>query len=439
MGSSRPGYYAGVQIGPQRCDVSGPAFMRCVRWLFISIALGVAAGACATNLSSPESRGGPDVASRATTESRCRRDDVAACGELGRLLGETGSDKDLERGLVLLELACGRDDLPACTSLGLMYTRRSKVDRATSRGRDLLTGACRRRHAPACTGAGEIIRKTAPPGDREGSEYLRTACELGDARGCELYGLDQRDDAFSGDKVRAENALAAACRMGRRSSCHFLAMALRQDPARQSEGTALLIENCEQGHGPSCTELALTVAPLVSSQPNCAAVLRVAERACHRDNRDVCVLGDACVVLSQPKQAPAAIERLRVACERRSALGCLYWADARERHTSGAAEGDRIRAAYLAACRDGPPAADVACPRLAVANLAQAPNREDADRSIGLLQDACDRGQGAACCALANQYESGKWVPADAVKASALRSKACAGGQQPCCGGEHPP
>src|SRR3569833_1045056 len=53
---------------------------------------------------------------------RCQAGDLASCGELGRsLLRDARDERDLERGLVLLEGACCQQDMASCAALGQWY------------------------------------------------------------------------------------------------------------------------------------------------------------------------------------------------------------------------------------------------------------------------------------------------------------------------------
>jgi hypothetical protein len=71
---------------------------------------------------------------------------------------------EIERGLVLLEVACGFDDLQSCATLGGLYARTRVSETAHDRGVDLLARAC----------AGGLMAACAPapssPTPREGGE-----------------------------------------------------------------------------------------------------------------------------------------------------------------------------------------------------------------------------------------------------------------------------
>jgi hypothetical protein len=85
-------------------------------------------------------------------ESRCQAGGIAACGELGRyLVARSPSDRgDLDRGLVLLEVACGGDDQRSCARLGEMYSQDDSPS-SRARGHDLLDRSCAAGGAQSCT------------------------------------------------------------------------------------------------------------------------------------------------------------------------------------------------------------------------------------------------------------------------------------------------
>ena len=101
--------------------------------------------------------------------------------------GATGTD--FERGLVLLEIACGQDDPASCTLLARIYVNGSQGKKFHARAHELAARACARRWGPGCTQLGEIIG--GEEDQKEGADLaaFRQGCELGDGRGCELYGL----------------------------------------------------------------------------------------------------------------------------------------------------------------------------------------------------------------------------------------------------------
>jgi len=190
-------------------------------------------------------------------------------------------------------------------------------------------------------------------------------------------------------------------------------------------------ENCAHGFVRSCSKAAAIFAPVLVRHPDCRRAEPVARKACDGkdddEDDDACAIADACALAGPAPDA--ALDRLRLACGRGVALGCLYWADAQPAGT----DAERVDRAYAIACRGRSVAAEVACPRFAASALGRATLSVDAERPLATLRDACERESGEACCALAGEYERGKWVPSDETKASELRAKACTLGHERCC------
>jgi TPR repeat protein len=388
-----------------------------------ALVLALAGASCADTARQAHFGWGP---TELDAEQRCQQGATAACGELGRfLVARSDIEKDVERGLVLLEVACGQDDPPACAALGRMYIDRGH-DKARARARELLTRACARRSAEACTGLGEVLE--IDRGERvELVAAFHKGCALGDALGCERYGHILWRDTFGDGRTQAEEAFARACGLGRLSSCHLLAMVFAGDPARRAGGMDLLRRNCERGYARSCSTAAAAFAPLLSARADCRLAKPLAQKGCDGKEDDACAIADACA-LTGPARA-ATLHGLRLACERGVATSCLYWADAQ----TPEARNERVEKAYEIACHGDSPAAEVACPRLAIIALGRAQLSIDADRPLARLREACDHASGEACCGLADEYARGKWLPTDSTRASELREKACNLGQERCC------
>jgi len=413
----------------------------CARLSVIAVMLIAPVAACSS--SQPQTRlSWPPAALDA--DRRCEAGEVAACGDLGRfLVRRTDNHRDVERGLVLLEVACGQNHLTSCTALAATYVDSSRDPGTLARARSLATRACDGRFAEGCTVAGDIVVRGDPRNHNHAADdAFRAGCELGDARGCELYGIMQLRDRAGGDKTAAEDAFAAGCGLGRRSSCHLLATVLLREPATRAQGSTLLADNCGLGYVGSCTTATLLTAPLLAAGGSCALAHPFAQRACAAKDADACAVVDVCK-LEVAAEAPAALASLRAACEARNGIACLYWADASERGASDstsdigtAADPERVRGAYEVACRESgehPEAARLACIRLAAVELARADGRLEASSMVPMLEQACDEPSGEACCALADVHAAGKWVRADAQMAAALRDKACALGTRRCC------
>lgn len=369
-------------------------------------------------------------------ERRCEANQPAACSELGRLLvANVRSEKDLDRGMVLLETACGQNDGVACATLGGLYKTKGD-ERATARARELLARACELRVAQGCELLGELEQLDDlrhPQDARLALETFRRACELADARACELYGLAAgRLDIAGGHEIE-ERAFTLGCGLGRLPSCDLLAKLRMATPAGHDDGVALLIKACGRGFVPSCLSAAKLFAPIVGQSPACAQALPPAERACAMKDWDGCAIADACRIEGR-NDAPAAIERLRDGCERGISAACLYWADAQEHPDTAtpAVTAEQVQRAYGGACRGRPPVGPLGCTRFARLRLAGVVDAREAEHLTGFLQKGCDQSIAEACCALAQVY-AGHGRDADAGKAAELRSKACTLGAQPCC------
>jgi TPR repeat protein len=365
---------------------------------------------------------------------RCGQGSVAACGELGQALlgdgeGRRGADfnKDQQRGLVLLEAACGQDDMPACTALGRAYLEDfGPRDKGGVRARELLTRACDRKFGPGCTNRG--FAELSDTGVGEAAAFFRAGCDLGDAEGCERYGQVVSRGPSGGDAPAAEAAWAKSCALGSVSGCHRLAVAWLRDPARRAAGFRRLAEACQRGFAPSCREVALLSAPLVSAQPDCKRAAPFALQACRGRDVDGCAVNAACRLAAADSRADA-IAELRKGCDGGAALACLYWADA----VGETASPEELKQAYRAACRYDTPAGAIACPRVVIRALATATMSYEAEPLLDRLREACSQSSGEACCALAAEYETGKWTRPDPTKVSELRARACALTPSPCC------
>jgi len=372
------------------------------------------------------------------TQRRCQQGSAAACGEVGRQLTD-GLDggPDFQRGLVLLEVACGQADLASCVFLADRYVRTSRDRRAVARAHELATRACERGFAAGCTELGEIVKHGEGGDPQAAADAFRKACDLGDARACELCALMEYERDEPGEKSAADQMLSKACGMGRLSSCHFLAIQLLEKPDTQAQGISLLLRTCSRGDGPTCASAALVSAPLVSTHPDCARARPLAEQACRMSAQVGCVIRDACS-LEEASQAGAALERLRTACAPRAPLACLYWADQSARSPatdSSQIRRDQIIHAYRLACQPGRDdhTSMVACAGLAMAELATAQSKIQAEAAIAQLKHECERSSREACCDLGEQYRTGRWVPVDAEKAQDLRTRACNLGCDRCC------
>ncbi len=354
---------------------------------------------------------------------------MPACGELGRLLvTHASSEKDVNRGMVLLETSCAEGDAAACLSLAGTYRDHGDA-KGRARARELLARACDLKSARGCMELG-VLSETRDRHDAGAVlEAYRRSCELGDAKGCAYWGYALRRQA-PGDPQAADDAFIRACSLGNLSSCNDLGRSRIYDPATRADGVAYLLRACEGGFAPGCVATAELFAPVVGAAASWFRALPVADRACADRNDDSCAIADACRIASN-RDALAAIRRLRVGCDHGLALACFYWANIASE--SPDADPDSLKRAYGFACSSTSLAQSLACTRVAALRLATATTAEEAERSTQSLERQCERSVGEACCNVAEIYQSVPWSAADALTASGMRERACNLGVQRCC------
>lgn len=176
--------------------------------------------------------------------------------------------------------------------------------------------------------------------------------------------------------------------------------------------------------------------PLLGPESDCKRALPLAAKTCGSSREaTACAIRDACQLGDEAQKADA-LSRLGAACDNRVPFACLCWADAQGRTP---ADPEKVARAYEIACRARSFESEVACPRLAATKLTGSSTPGEAERLVPFLKKACEMSAGAACCALADVYESGKWVAADPVESKALSARACLLGDSRCCAPPPPP
>jgi TPR repeat protein len=367
-------------------------------------------------------------------ESTCQNGDTAACRNLGeRLVRDKRSDKDLQRGLVLLEIACGGDDWNACAILGDRYADfdgpngpEGKLARAV----ELLGRACAHGIATACTQEGQAIARHTPA-DREAAKTAFLAgCQAGDALGCEAFAVAQMRSPH-GETAEVEDALSRACRLSRLESCHALGNLLWRTPKRQAEAMRLWRDACGKGLARSCDQLLASSAPLLSPSPDCRLFRDLAQKLCLAGDRNGCAVHLACQLRDGANEVAAIVEELSTGCTAKHPLSCLYWADASEQ--SQTANPTRIQDAYHLACNAHDLGNQKACVRLLVHDLNHSDSSEKTDEAAYALSRYCSGGDAEACCQLGKAHDLGKNVSKDPEKSERLRRKACDLGLVSCC------
>ena len=88
----------------------------------------------------------------------CADGQAPACGALGRsLITHSSSERDVARGVVLLESSCADGDAASCLSLGGEYRDRGD-DKALARATDLLARACDLKSGEGCLELGAVYK-----------------------------------------------------------------------------------------------------------------------------------------------------------------------------------------------------------------------------------------------------------------------------------------
>ena len=369
-------------------------------------------------------------------ESTCQKGDTTACRTLGELLVQgKRTDKDLQRGLVLLEIACGSGDWKACAILGERYTdfngpdgQEGKLGRAV----ELLGLACAHGIAAACTQQGHSIARNTQADRVEAKAAFRAGCQLGDALGCEAFAAAQmRAPHSETSESEVEDALSRACRLSRLESCHALASLLWRTPKRQAEAALLWRDTCAKGLARSCDQLLAASAPLLSPSPDCGVLRDLAQKSCLAGDRNGCAVRSACQLRDGANGVAAIVEELSAGCAAKHPLSCLYWADAREH--SNTADTARIHEAYRLVCQAHDLGKQKACVRLLVHDLNASESSDKTDEMAYALSRYCTGGDAEACCQLGKAHAVGKKVSKDLEEADRLRHKACDLGLVSCC------
>jgi uncharacterized protein len=367
-------------------------------------------------------------------ESTCQDGDTAACRNLGEhLVHDMRPDKDLQRGLILLEIACGGDDWKACAILGDRYADYSGPDGQEGKlGRavELLGRACAHGIATACTQKGHATARNTPADHIAEKTAFLTGCQLGDALGCEAFAAAEMRTSH-GETIDVEDALSRGCRLSRLESCHALGSLLWRTPKRQAEAMQLWRDACRKGLARSCDQLLAISAPLLSPSPDCGILRDLASKLCLAGDRNGCAIRSACQLRNGANEVAAIVEELSTACAAKHPLSCLYWADASEQ--SKTADTPRIQDAYRLACHAPDIGNQRACVRLLGHNLNNSELSDRTDEVAYTLSRYCSGGDAEACCQLAKAYEAGKNVTKDLEKSARLRGKACDLGLVSCC------
>jgi uncharacterized protein len=203
-------------------------------------------------------RGCGVTADRAQADALFQR----ACG-FGSILGCSMAgvlERDVERGIELLQKPCALGYLAACGNIGIkLFNRGNQAD--VERATELLDRACREEHVYYCGTLGKIVRKwKLTPRFAATQGLLEHACQERDLDSCYMLAL-VLDEGSLGieDRDRAAELNWAAChQLDYLPSCNSLGYMLVQGhgyPKDEQKGAMLFYVGCNRGYGPSCDSM----------------------------------------------------------------------------------------------------------------------------------------------------------------------------------------
>jgi TPR repeat protein/tRNA A-37 threonylcarbamoyl transferase component Bud32 len=309
---------------------------------------------------------------------------------------------------------CDEGAAALCLAEGERYAAGQGVTADPARAARLFERACTLHDAAGCARLGDTLaRGRGRDVARAASAYER-ACDGGQLAACASLGRLLADGrGIARDRVRAVRLYQKACDGHVVEGCVRLAVALRQGlgaVTQRPQSVQLLTQACRDQSAEGCMELGLTHLRGLGVAIDPVRALPLLERACLGNIGEACrILGDR---YAQGRgAAPDAARALdfdrrardawRPECTNRRAAACLGLAD------------------LLAAGRGGPP--DV-------------PGAAGLYRWVSdLYGERCDRRGGSGCASLAAMYEQGQGVAVDLQRASALRERACEGGDSEVC------
>lgn len=235
------------------------------------------------------------------------------------------------------------------------------------------------------------------------------------------------------DLPRAAKLYEKGCQADNADGCGGLAWmygegkGIGRDDARATE---LYRKACELGSATSCATAGYRYQQALGVGADETQAASLYQRGCDRNDAYSCLnLGYQYARGRGVSKDPARGSELYVkACDRGDGLGCQYAGDAF--HDGEGVPADTTRAAtyYEKAC-----AAKLNSTCYGLAKSLMDGTLRDAPHVIQLLKDGCNAGSGEKCSLLAACYGTGKGVPADPVKASALAKKACELGGKGAC------
>lgn len=246
-----------------------------------------------------------------------------------------------------------------------------------------------------CTSPDSSARHLCRPGN---AKECADQCVQGQAESCLVLGvMYARGIGVTRDDDRATSLYRRACDGGDPEGCAALGSCAQRGsgiPVDLDLAASLYTRACNAGLGAGCTDLGVLYADGKGPPGSDAQVFDLWKRGCNGGDGTGCWL-----------------------------LGKVYEAGLIKSRSV-----DTWLALYKRACQGGEQRGCEAYERLAE----RMPKRDAAAEALD--QDACNRGDGAACEKLGKMYYQGLGVPGDLARAASLYDRACRAGSASGCG-----
>ncbi len=146
----------------------------------------------------------------------------AYCGEM-KILG-LGTNKTVNRGIMLLKQSCEEADAYACGNLGYRYFAADEVETDEFKAFNLLNYACNNGEFGACRYVAAFYEnEIGVTYDKDKIEYLYTkSCDNADAVSCHKLGMLYLSQNSEEQKMKANQPLTTGCDYGSTRACSVL-------------------------------------------------------------------------------------------------------------------------------------------------------------------------------------------------------------------------
>lgn len=197
----------------------------------------------------------------------------------------------------------------------------------------------------------------------------------------------------------------------------------QHDRAREYDKAGMAYaKGCDNGHAPSCTELALLQIDGKGLAKNPAKGLFTMEKGCKLGSAAACNNLGIISAHTEPPRLDLAFTSFDKACELGNNEGCQEAGFRYEEGVGVAADPVAGLARFDKACKAG---LQRACGALGYYVLTGKGAPADVPRGAQLLGDACDKGSGEACKNLGLLLRDGTILPRDPKRAVSLFDKGC--------------